>query len=78
MTSVVYGGIVLVCLFGASMLAMLLRDRLPQNHLSDSSRDAIKLATAVVGTLAARGGRLALATMCIGVGQGIALALERA
>ena len=28
--------------------------------------------------LAARGGRLALATMCIGVGQGIALALERA
>ncbi len=53
MTSVVYGGIVLVCLFGASMLAMLLRDRLPQNHLSDSSRDAIKLATAVVGTLAA-------------------------
>jgi acetyl-CoA acyltransferase len=25
-----------------------------------------------------RGGRLALATMCIGVGQGIAIALERA
>ncbi len=36
----------------------------------------------LVGTaaleLAARGGRLALATMCIGVGQGIALALEKA
>jgi hypothetical protein len=53
LTSIFYGGIVLVCLFGSSMLAMLLRDRLPQNHLSESSRDAIKLATAVVGTLAA-------------------------
>jgi acetyl-CoA acyltransferase len=28
--------------------------------------------------LAERGGKLALATMCIGVGQGIAVALERA
>jgi 3-oxoadipyl-CoA thiolase len=28
-------------------------------------------------TLSAGGGRLGLATMCIGVGQGIALALER-
>jgi len=27
--------------------------------------------------LARRGGRYALATMCIGVGQGIALAMER-
>jgi len=32
--------------------------------------------TAVHG-LEKRGGRLALATMCVGVGQGVSLALER-
>jgi acetyl-CoA acyltransferase len=36
-----------------------------------------RLAGTAALELAARGGRLALATMCIGVGQGIALALER-
>jgi 3-oxo-5,6-didehydrosuberyl-CoA/3-oxoadipyl-CoA thiolase len=37
-----------------------------------------RLAGTAALELAARGGRLALATMCIGVGQGIALALQRA
>jgi acetyl-CoA C-acetyltransferase len=36
-----------------------------------------RLATTAMYELARRGGRYALATMCIGVGQGIALALER-
>ncbi len=36
-----------------------------------------RLATTATYELARRGGRYALATMCIGVGQGIALALER-
>jgi 3-oxoadipyl-CoA thiolase len=37
-----------------------------------------RLALTAVHGLEARGGRLALATMCVGVGQGVSLALERA
>jgi len=36
-----------------------------------------RLATTVVNRLHATGGRYALCTMCIGVGQGIAVILER-
>jgi acetyl-CoA C-acetyltransferase len=36
-----------------------------------------RLATTAVNQLEARGGRYALCTMCIGVGQGIALVIER-
>jgi 3-oxoadipyl-CoA thiolase len=36
-----------------------------------------RIAAAAVAGLHASGGRLALATMCVGVGQGVALALER-
>jgi 3-oxoadipyl-CoA thiolase len=37
-----------------------------------------RLALTAVHGLESRGGRLALATMCVGVGQGVSLALERA
>jgi acetyl-CoA acyltransferase len=37
-----------------------------------------RLVTTAVNRLHTSGGRYALCTMCIGVGQGIALALERA
>jgi hypothetical protein len=47
------GGIAFLCVFGAASLGMLLRSRLPDHHLSPDSRDAIKLATAVIGTLSA-------------------------
>ena len=36
-----------------------------------------RITTTLVHELCRRGGRRGLATMCIGVGQGIALALER-
>nr|MBP6652804.1 3-oxoadipyl-CoA thiolase [Xylophilus sp.] len=36
-----------------------------------------RLVTTAVNRLHATGGRYALCTMCIGVGQGIALVLER-
>lgn len=39
--------------FGAALLGMLARRRLPEHHLSSESRDAIKLATAIIGTLSA-------------------------
>jgi hypothetical protein len=47
------GLLVFACLFGASLLGMLSRSRLPLHHLDHDSRDTIRLATAVVGTLAA-------------------------
>ena len=36
-----------------------------------------RLALTAVHGLEKRGGKLALATMCVGVGQGVSLALER-
>src|ERR1700757_3267486 len=47
------GAIVFVCLFGAAVLGMMLSMTLPEHHLSPDSRDAIKLATAIVATLSA-------------------------
>ncbi|QPB21949.1 DUF4239 domain-containing protein [Rhizobium sp. 007] len=44
---------VFACLFGAALLGMLLRSRIPDHHLDSESRDVIRLATAVVGTLSA-------------------------
>ncbi|WP_426128276.1 DUF4239 domain-containing protein [Pararhizobium sp. PWRC1-1] len=53
MSSLVLGLSVFVCLFGAALLGMVLRARLPSHHLDAESKDAIRLATAVVGTLSA-------------------------
>jgi hypothetical protein len=53
MDSVALAGVVLFCLLGAVFIGMAIRSRLPTNHLSADSTDAIKLATAIVGTLAA-------------------------
>jgi 3-oxoadipyl-CoA thiolase len=36
-----------------------------------------RIAGAVARQLARTGGRLGLATMCVGVGQGVAIAVER-
>jgi hypothetical protein len=47
------GGLAFCCVFGAAALGMYLRSRLPDHHLNSDSRDAIKLATAVIGTLSA-------------------------
>jgi hypothetical protein len=53
MSAIAIGGIVFVCLFLAALAGLACRDRLPEHHLNPDSRDAIKLATAVVGTLSA-------------------------
>jgi hypothetical protein len=47
------GGIVFASLFGGALLGMTLGAVLPAHHLSSDSKDAIKLATAIVATLAA-------------------------
>src|ERR1700731_1876953 len=46
-------GIVFASLFGGAILGMTLGAALPPHHLSSDSKDAIKLATAIVATLSA-------------------------
>lgn len=53
MSAFAVGVIAFLCVFGAASIGLLLRSRLPDHHLSTDSRDAIKLATAVIGTLSA-------------------------
>lgn len=53
MSPFVIGGMAFLCVFGSACLGMYLRSRLPDHHLSPDSRDAIKLATAIIGTLSA-------------------------
>jgi hypothetical protein len=52
-SSFLIAAIVFVCLCAATALGMFVRDRLPDHHLSSESKDVIRLATAVVGTLSA-------------------------
>ncbi|MBB6225666.1 MULTISPECIES: DUF4239 domain-containing protein [Rhizobium] len=53
MSSLLLGGLVFVFLSAATATGMIVRGRLPDHHLSSESKDAIRLATAVVGTLSA-------------------------
>ena len=53
MSSIALGAIVFVCLFGAALIGILVRNRLPDHHLNSESKDVIRLSTAVVGTLSA-------------------------
>jgi hypothetical protein len=53
LSSITLGAIVFACLFGASLIGILVRNRLPPHHLDSESKDAIRLSTAVVGTLSA-------------------------
>ncbi|AHG47023.1 membrane protein [Rhizobium leguminosarum bv. trifolii CB782] len=53
MSSLLLGGLVFVFLSGATSIGMMVRGRLPDHHLSSESKDVIRLATAVVGTLSA-------------------------
>jgi hypothetical protein len=41
------------CIFGGMMLGMFLRGVIPKHHLSDESRDVLKLGTGMIATLAA-------------------------
>ena len=53
MSSIALGTLVFICLFGASLIGILVRNRLPSHHLDSESKDVIRLSTAVVGTLSA-------------------------
>jgi uncharacterized membrane protein len=47
------GLIVFACVFGGAILGMLLRSRIPEAHLGDQSKDAVKVGMGLVATMAA-------------------------
>jgi hypothetical protein len=53
MSSVTISLIVFACVFGGALLGILLHAVLPQHHLSNESKDIVKLGMGLVGTMAA-------------------------
>jgi hypothetical protein len=53
MISIIIGLITFACVFGGAMLGMWLRGVLPDHHLRDDSKDAMKAGIAIVATLSA-------------------------
>src|SRR5262245_5863357 len=53
MSSLAVSGIIFACLLGGALLGMLLRGRLPEGHLSADTKEVVKLATGILGTMAA-------------------------
>jgi hypothetical protein len=45
--------IVFGCIFGGTLLGMAIRTRLPDHHLSEESKDVVKLGTGMIATMAA-------------------------
>src|SRR5262249_53068463 len=53
MSSLAISGIVFACIFGGTILGMLLRAILPEKHLSAESKDLVKLGMGLIGTMTA-------------------------
>ncbi len=53
MTPMAIAGIVFVCVFAGALLGMFLRTVLPENHLSGETKDVVKVAIALIATMAA-------------------------
>jgi hypothetical protein len=53
MSSMAISGIVFACVFGGAMLGMFLHNILPEHHISTESKDIVKLAMGLIGTMAA-------------------------
>ena len=53
MSALLVAAIVLACVFGGAVLGMLLRGVLPPQHLSEESKDVVRLGTGLVATMAA-------------------------
>jgi hypothetical protein len=53
MSTLTISGIIFACIFGGALLGMLLRARLPDEHLSADSRDVVKLGMGLIGTMTA-------------------------
>jgi len=53
MSPLAISGIVFACVFGGTLLGMVLRAVLPEQHLSDESKDVVKLGMGLIGTMTA-------------------------
>jgi hypothetical protein len=53
MSSLAISGIVLACVFGGTLLGMVVRAVLPEQHLSPESKDVVKLGMGLIGTMTA-------------------------
>src|SRR5262249_31890986 len=53
MSALLVAAIVFACIFVGALVGMILRGRLPADHLSDESKDVVRLATGLVATMAA-------------------------
>jgi len=53
MSSITVGLFAFICIFGGTLLGMVLRAFLPEHHLSSDSRDLVKMGTGMIATLAA-------------------------
>src|SRR5580698_11143143 len=53
MSSIPISLLVFACVFGGAMLGLYLRATLPEPHLSEDSKDAVKIGMALVATMAA-------------------------
>jgi hypothetical protein len=53
MSALLVAAIVLACIFAGALFGMFLRGRLPAHHLSDESKDVVRLGTGLVATMAA-------------------------
>jgi hypothetical protein len=51
--SIVIGGIVFACTFAGALAGMALRAVLPEHHVSQESKDVVKMGTGLIATLAA-------------------------
>ena len=53
MSALAIAAIAFACVFGAAMLGLSLGHALPENHLSQESKDVVKLGTALIATMSA-------------------------
>jgi hypothetical protein len=53
MSSLVLSGIVFGCVFGGTLLGMVLRAILPEQHLGSEAKDVVKLGMGLIGTMTA-------------------------
>jgi len=53
MSALIIGLVVFGCVFGGALLGVFLRSRLPHHHMSEESKDSIKVGMGLVGTMAA-------------------------
>jgi hypothetical protein len=53
MSSLAISTIIFACVFGGTLLGMLLRAILPEQHLSSESKDVVKLGMGLIGTMTA-------------------------